>query len=85
MRDTIEVQWDMLGAKLAALGDEEQAKFFHGFAHELASSCYDSHYRREMQMLAIGEHIPPDSRKVLEEYMPCLWYKEAAEKSGVTN
>jgi len=35
--DTIKIEWDLLGAKLATLSDEEQGKFFKGFAFELSN------------------------------------------------
>jgi len=40
MIETIEIKWDLLGAKLATLSDDEQSKFFEGFAFEL--SRYES-------------------------------------------
>ena len=40
----ISIKWDFLGAKLAALSDDEQALFFRGFAFEL--SKYETQYAR---------------------------------------
>ena len=70
----ISIKWDFLGAKLAALSDDEQALFFKGFAFEL--SKYETQYAREAQMLAIQRKLSGDVQKTLEETLPCLWYKE---------
>ena len=72
--ETIEIKWDLLGAKLARLNDDDQAKFFTGFAKELKS--WDTHYAREAQMLHINSNLCIDVKKTLEDYLPALWYEE---------
>ena len=72
--ETVKIEWDLLGAKLATLSDEEQGKFFRGFAYEL--SKFESQYKREMQMLSVREKLTPKEQKTLEDTMPCLWYAE---------
>ena len=72
--DTIEIEWDLLGAKLAHLSDVDQGKFFKGFAIELAR--YESQCARELQMFAIQKKLNLKEQKTLEETMPCLWYTE---------
>ena len=67
MIDTIDIKWDMLGAKLASLSDNEQSKFFTGFAKELAS--FDTHYNREMQMMSVNGKLSKDVKKTLEDYI----------------
>jgi hypothetical protein len=72
MIDTITIKWDLLGARLATLSDEEQSEFFRGFAFELGQ--YETAYKREMQMLSIRDKLTKDERKILEESLPCLWF-----------
>ena len=74
MIETIEIKWDLLGAKLASLSDDEQSKFFTGFAKELKS--FDTHYAREMQMMFVNNKLNKEVKKTLEEYMPALWHEE---------
>lgn len=74
MIDTIEIKWDLLGAKLAHLSDKEQAEFFAGFAFEL--SKYESQYKRELQLLSVRDKLSNANRKMLEESLPCLWFNE---------
>lgn len=75
MLNTIEIKWDLLGAKLAALGDDEQSKFFMGFARELAS--FETHYQREVQMISVGDKLDERAKQTLEKYLPAMWYKDA--------
>jgi hypothetical protein len=42
MIETISIKWDLLGAKLSQLGDEEQGEFLKGFARGLMG--YESNY-----------------------------------------
>lgn len=72
--DTIKIEWDLLGAKLATLSDDEQGKFFKGFAFEL--SKYESAYKRQIQMFCIKEKLNKKEIDILEESLSCLWYKE---------
>ena len=78
MINTIEIKWDLLGAYLASGSDTEQAAFFKGFAKELGSPSFGSHYAREMQMMHTNDKLDKDTKKTLEEYLPALWYKEDA-------
>lgn len=80
MLNAIEIKWDVIGAKLAALSDEEQFKFFTGFARELEG--YDTHYQREMQMLSIRDKLDSKARLTLEKYFPALWYDNKQEAKG---
>ena len=73
------LDWKLLGAALAILDDTDQGAFFEGFARELVGPSYESHMKREMQMLAAGEKIPGPCRKWLKEYLPCLWYEAASD------
>jgi len=73
MINTIEIKWDLLGAKLAALSDVEQAEFFKGFASELRS--WESTYIANSQIIATGEKLSDNDKKTLEAIMPCLWEK----------
>ena len=74
MIDTIEIKWDLLGARLATLSDEEQSEFFTGFAKELMS--FETHYKREMQMTFVNGKMKKEVKKTLEKYLPALWYEE---------
>ena len=73
--DTIKIEWDLLGAKLATLSDEEQSKFFKGFAFEL--SKYESAYKRHLQMFAVKDKLNKKEIETLEESLSCLWYTES--------
>jgi hypothetical protein len=74
MIDTIEIKWDLLGAKLARLSDHEQGLFFKGFARELDS--YESNYKMEMQMFFIKDKLTKQEQNILENALSCLWYEE---------
>lgn len=74
MLDAVDFRWDILGAKLATLGDDEQAQFFKGFAREL--NGYESHFRRECQMMACGDKLDARAKQTLEKYLPAMWFKE---------
>lgn len=76
MINTIEIKWDLLGAKFAILDFEDQAKFFDGFAKEIMSSSYESHYHREVQMLNVNNKLSEKTKNTLEKYLPALWFKE---------
>ena len=76
MKKSIDIKWDLLGAELALMGDIEQSEFFSGFAKELASSSYDSHYQRECQMFSVNHRMGSLEKKTLSEYFPALWYKQ---------
>ena len=77
MINTIEIKWDLLGAKLASLGDEEQGQFFKGFAREL--DHYESSYLTEVQMLHIRDKLGAKEKLILENYLPYLWYTGEAK------
>lgn len=73
MQEEITIKWDLLGAKLATLSDNEQSEFFKGFAIEL--NHFDSHYLKEMQMLYIKDKLEKKIKDILKEYLPALWYE----------
>jgi len=75
MMMSVEVRWDLLGAQLATLGEEEQSQFFAGFARELDG--YDTHYHREVQMIAIGDKLDNGTRRTLARYLPGIWGGES--------
>jgi hypothetical protein len=74
MINTIEIKWDLLGARLAILSDKEQGEFFHGFAQEL--SRYESGYKRQMQMCFISDKLTKEDKEILGESLPCIYMKE---------
>ena len=65
--------WESIGAKLASLSDDEQSKFFTGFASELDS--FDTHYSKEMQMISINRKLKPTTIDILEKYLPAISYE----------
>ena len=67
----IKINWDYMGAKLANLDDEEQAKFFIGFAKELDS--WDTHYRKEMQMVHISLKLDKKIKEILNTYLTTIF------------
>lgn len=71
MIETIEIKWDLLGARLARLSDEEQGKFFTGFGIEMGN--YESTYKGQMQLLHARDDIPDDVQEYLKEVLPMLW------------
>jgi hypothetical protein len=71
--ETIKIEWDLLGAKLANLSDEEQGKFFKGFAYEL--NKYESQYKVQLQMFGIKNKLNKKEIDILEDALSCLWYK----------
>ena len=60
MKQSIDVNWELLGAELANLSDEEQGAFFRGFAIELKH--YPSHHAAEMQCCFINGKLTPEQR-----------------------
>ena len=74
MHKAITVNWKLLGAELAGMGDEEQGKFFEGFAKEL--DAFTTHTHKEMQMLYVCDKLSDEAKATLEKYFPALWYKE---------
>lgn len=74
MLNTIEIKWDLLGAKLASLSDDEQGQFFKGFAFEL--SKFETKYLIEQQMFSIKDKLNDKEISILEDALSCLWFKE---------
>jgi len=70
------LNWAELGAALCNISDDEQSKFFYGFAHELASRSFESNFKRECQMISIGKRLDPKSKEILAEFLPAIWFKE---------
>lgn len=73
MKKLMEVNWSIMGAEVAVMGDKEQAEFFTGFAKEL--EMFDTHYQRELQMLSVNDKLKKNIRDILEKYLPALWEK----------
>jgi len=76
MLNTISINWELLGSKLAALSGDEQSSFFTGFARELDG--YESHHLRELQMACVSDNLDSRAKVTLERYIPMLWYSEDA-------
>lgn len=74
MKEPIEYKWDLIGAKLASLSDDEQSQFFTGFAKEIDS--WETHYQKEMQMVSINRKLKKDIIEILIKYLPTICYKE---------
>ena len=72
MNKSIDVKWDLLGAELALLSDNEQSKFFIGFAEGLRE--YPTSYSRQMQMHMVADKLSSSQKDLLEE-LSCLWFK----------
>ena len=71
MKQTIEINWELMGAELVNQGDVEQIKFFTGFIKELMS--WDTHVSREMQMCAIYRGLKDTDRKNLDTYLSAIY------------
>jgi len=69
--ESIEIKWDLLGAKLANLSDEEQGLFFKGFAIELNN--YESRYMAGIQVCAIRGKLKLSEQTILKDLLPLLW------------
>lgn len=60
--ESISINWEAAGAKLANLSDTEQSQFFRGFANEM--KCYESKYLMNTQLASINIKLTKDERKV---------------------
>ena len=78
MDKLVDINWGVAGATLAVLSDEKQGLFFEAFAKELAN--YPTHFTREMQMHFISDKLSVDAKKILSEYLPCLWFQESSDE-----
>lgn len=74
MKDLLEIDWGMMGAKVATLSDEQQALFFEGFVKELDS--WETHYQKEMQMMYINSKLSNKAKEILKKYLSSLWYED---------
>lgn len=74
MRNEIEFDWYLIGAKLANSDDAEQSQFFSGFAKELDS--WETHAQKEMQMCCVNSKLKDKVKEILKNYLPMLWYKD---------
>ena len=74
MLETIKIDWELLGSKLATLSDDEQAKFFTGFALEL--NHFESRHQAELQLAFVNKKFNEKERKIMEDLFPMLWYKD---------
>jgi len=73
MKESIDVNWDLLGAEVALADAGVQAEFFAGFIGGLKE--YSSGYHREVQFHNVRDSLNPKSRELLE-CLSCLWYKD---------
>ena len=71
MINSIDIKWDLLGAKLANLSDEEQGLFFKGLSNEL--SKFESHYMANLQMCYVKSKLSKKEQEFLKEFLPNLW------------
>ena len=74
MIETIEINWELLGARLANLSDNEQGAFFKGFACEL--NHYESRHKAQMQMAFVSDKLSDKDKQTLEDLLPMLWLKD---------
>jgi len=74
MRESIKIDWEILGAELADLSDDEQGDFFRGFIREVMK--YDTHFKRESQFISIGKKLSDTDRDNMSELFSAIWYKE---------
>lgn len=74
MINTIDIKWDLLGARLANLSDTEQGLFFKGFALELER--FESGYKAQMQMCFTRDKLTRHEQKILNDILPCLWTEQ---------
>jgi hypothetical protein len=74
MKEMINFNWKLLGAKLATLDNLLQADFLKGFASELKKCC-DTSLKTEMQLLYVRDVLDDETKEFLKEYLPCLWEK----------
>ncbi len=71
MKNAIEFNWELLGAKVVNLPEADQALFFKGFANELDS--LESHCLKETRMIDVGKQLNIDVKRVLKKYLPVTW------------
>jgi len=69
MKQSIEVNWEFLGAELASLTSDEQIAFFKGFTDEL--SHFPSHHAAETQCIFINNGLTHKQR----DFMTTIGYK----------
>ena len=74
MKNEIEFNWYLMGAKVANESDESQAEFFRGFANEINS--WETHSQREMQMINVNKRMTDKIKDILEKYLPALWFND---------
>lgn len=65
-----EPDWADIGACMAHVDAEEQAKFFKSFMAELKRCC-ETHYRTEVQLLSIRDFLSKSDR----EYIATIGYE----------
>ena len=63
MRQSVNINWEAIGAELANLTDEEQVAFFQGFTNELRH--WPTHYAREMQCQYIRAKLTDEQRRYI--------------------
>lgn len=73
MKNEIEFNWFLIGAKIANSSDEAQSEFFRGFANEVDS--WETHSQKELQMIMINKKLTQKIKDILEKYLPAIYYK----------
>ena len=76
MSDIVNIDWQLLGARLVNLSDEEQSLFFKGFLNEL--DTLPSHYEKEMQMVHIRFKLTDKEKKLAKNYLNTIGWEETA-------
>jgi len=74
MKNEIDINWEILGAKFANLGDNKQALFFRGMAREL--SHWDSIHNKQMQFFSVARKLTEKDKIELQKSLECLWWEE---------
>lgn len=74
MIKSVEINWEAFGAEFATESDENQAKFFKGFACEISHWVSDHH--KQMQGSMVADKLTESHKKELETFMQMLWFKD---------
>jgi hypothetical protein len=74
LKQSIDVNWEILGAEFVNMGDNEQAAFFHGMAREL--SHWKSDHLKQMQAFYVADKLKPEDKAELDTFLGCLWFKD---------
>lgn len=74
MINTIEINWELLGAKFANMNDTEQSLFFKGLAQELMN--WESIHKVQMQFSFISDKLNDKQKNILDDALGMLYYKD---------